>query len=424
MKLLRKLAVFAFVISLATPVFAATTEAQADGYWHEGGTWNAGVPQAVDTAYIDNHHVVATNAGAVCTVLHVCRLQDSTGMLSIVGGTLSISNQLKVAYKGLGYVEQHTGTVSIGGIMYIGCRGSTGSGKGYYKLIDGTLTTSNMVYIGTGLDTDSILTMSNGVINCPNMTLCNGDSYNQYIQTGGAYTNTGYLTVGSNGSNAYGVVHLSGGNMKVTTLRTGYRGQGYPGSTGIITQTGGIMSIDNLEMSYSGVGEYWIYGGEMTVSDTLTLKRGGGTLAIAGGSVNINYGDNMNNATGAVNIVGSLATNITFTNQFLLNNSENKLRAYADRVGGLSTIKVLSGAVNLSGATLELGATNNCNCGIGDSWNLIRAATGQINTNGMMVTNVSAPKFLFEARVTNHDSYDWLEITCIHPPKSTTIIVK
>ena len=218
---------------------------------------------------------------------------NSTGLLTMTGGALTISNSrdLHVGPNGPGTVVQSGGIVQVSNNVLLGLA-STGSGN-YSMSNNSVLNVTGSLAVGefgqgTFQQTDGNVTLGE------NLTVAShaGSSGTYTCQTGGSIS----LGVGQIGGNvgASGTYDISGGTLSSSVLFTvATRGEGVMNVSGtaevttfdysvghqtegigLVTQSAGTVSVANeLAVGRFGQGEYRMSGGLLTVSNDLSVAK-------------------------------------------------------------------------------------------------------------------------------------------------------
>lgn len=189
-------AVVPIVVLLAVLLAAPSSRAQSTttwfgsvGDWSVAANWSNGEPTATSTAVLTFAGTVnVTQPGEVCRSLW---LGMTGGIVSavITGGTLSVSDSLRVGAVGSGSVQHQSGTVSAGKVI-LGSPGQSGS----YLHFAGSLTTARLECGTRAINSSGTYSSS---VQSPVCTIT--DSL--YIGPSGSYVcGAGTLTVGSGGN--------------------------------------------------------------------------------------------------------------------------------------------------------------------------------------------------------------------------------
>jgi hypothetical protein len=245
----------------------------------------------------------------------------SSGTYNLQAGQLNTTSTV-VSVAGLGTINQ-SGAASqhnVSGDLVVGSfrtavepiSGQVNEGK--YNLSDGTLAVQGNSIIGAG---------NNDAINFPDSPGGRGT----FTQTGGAYTVTGDLIVGQEGSaglgaGGTGAYDLSAGTLDVSdTLRLSQNNSGAVGGNATFVQNGGVVTASGFDQegnngassSYTLNGGTLNSGGFGSMSDSSVFNQTGGThnntsffdIGNSGGS-NYNTVYNITGATADANF-----TNLT-----------------------------------------------------------------------------------------------------------------
>ena len=283
-----------------------------------------------------------------------------TGSTTIDAGALQIGNgsdsasisQSSTGYLGFDIGSNGTASVSTGGTwtttgdLFVGY-----AGNGNLTVSGGTVSNVNGVIGFIGEDVEADITGSNGIVTI----------------SGGNWTNSGSLTVGSGGT---GSLIVSGGNVSNVNGAIGYE------SSATISG-GNWTNSGNLNIAANANSTLTITGGLVTVAGTLTKMPAGKINLNAGGTLSI----------GAGGTTGELNTNGAFTyNGTLIFNRTNGY-TYSGNLGGSgSLIKEGSNALILTGTNTYTGTTtiSSGTLQIGNS-----ALTGSISSSSNIINNAN-----------------------------------
>ena len=246
-------------------------------------------------------------------------------------------------------------TVTSTGFVNVGRRGAAGT----YNLNGGTLNTlaggtSGALFVGDG-DTNGIQTTS-GTFNHNN----------------GIFNIAGNATVGRRGGDGFynmvnGELNQSSGTL---IIGDGSTAAAAPGTNGTFTQTGGDVNPTNLTVAQlSGTGVYTMSAGTLDVttamavgsvgSVTAGLLSANGTLNLSGtgaitvgGNLNVSFGSNTTQTAGvgAINMSGGS----------LQLNASNAIFAVGNGLVSSATVNLSGGTINVPGATsvIDIGRNN------------------------------------------------------------------
>ena len=315
---------------------------------------------------------------------------SETSNYNLSGGTLNVTNDLSVGWDGTGTFTQTGGTANVGRLVVNDGNSMDTTGSGTFTLNGGTFQIAGIGGVGIGSAGGTAnINLGGGTLRATgswssamNMTLTsavgpaiidtNGNSINlsgNLTGSGGLNKNTGGGTLTLGGTNNYG---------GATTV-----------NAGTLAVTGSIASATTVNNTATLSGN----GG---VTGTVTVTSGG-TLASNGtitGNVSAAAGSTVTPAgTGRV---GTLTINGTLTAAggltFDVNSAWTTAGSDYDQV-------VVSGAVNLTGATLTFNNTNNASAPTANSvLTLIDQTGGGTSTagtspaEGATVTIGSAPR--------------------------------
>lgn len=393
------LCVFLAVL-VCTDASAVDVNDNADGAWNNTATWNPNaIPGAIDNVTIDSHDVTAANSANTCSSL-----------VTQSGSTLTISDNLAINHGRFGgAVTQLAGRVEAAGFS----RGDTqfkNISDGGYIMNGGELIIGYNAAIGGQKTTVAYgrLTVNNGMVYARDLRL-GYPRHGELVITGGAVTNWNNDLRVALGNNGFGTIDISGGKLHSDGQGI-HLGGGAPvnegRSTGVVTQTGGIIDADgDLILGYLGAGEYNLSGGSLEVGGTCWNNLHSNDLPYT-----------------TLSIIGAGCTNFTVGGDFAIGGGRTTLRALVEP-DGITLIDV-AGDIYLTNMVIELGATNNYNGDVNDTFELMRTPQANIiTTNNLSVTNIDE-KFVFGLTIENYASYDWVVLTHLHPPKASCIIVK
>ena len=333
-------------LSVADAARAQSFWSGGAGDWFDPGNWTAGVPDAGDTAIVNNGGTAEIGApGAVSGIGSAGETAGNSGTVEVdgAGSTWTIGNTLYIGNSGTGTLD-----VTDGGAVsnHNGAIGTTATGSGT-ATVDGagsTWTNSGQLTIG-GAGTGA-LTVSGGGAASDNVAIvgesADGEGSVTVTGAGSTWTNTNNIAVGYNGdgtlsveaggavSNTFATIgYFATGTGEATvdgedstwtnssSLIAGYSGSGTLGITG-----GGTVSNVDGYLGYfagstggatvDGAGSAW------TNSSILIVGRAGeGTLEISGGGAVSNtegYIGSDVGSTGEVTVTGadSIWTNSSF----------------------------------------------------------------------------------------------------------------
>jgi len=308
---------------------------------------------------------------------------DSTGSVSITGGTVSATSGTAVYNNSSGVVTISGGTVSAttgtavynngsGSITISGGTVSATTGVAVYNASTGKITVSQAAGAATRV-TSANTNSSEGTIFIANSGTATAV---RFEITGGTVENTSTTTGNVIYNASTGAVTISGGTVSVTvTTATAV----YNNSSGSITISGGTVSATTGTAVYNnGSGSITISGGTVsatisgsgtvytttravynngtitisggTVSSTRTAVYNNGTITISGGTVSATVGEAVYNAsTGAITISGGTVSSTT--NVAVYNASTGKITV--SQAAGATT-KVTSANNSNSSGTIYI----------------------------------------------------------------------
>ena len=284
---------------------------------------------------------------------------SGTGSLTISGGTVSNTNGTLGNSAG----SNGTATVATGGAwttmgdLFIGY-----AGNGNLTVSGGTVSNVNGVIGVIGEDVEADITGSNGIVTI----------------SGGNWTNSGSLTVGSGGN---GTLAVSGGTVSNVNGVIGYNSSATI-SGGNWTNSGNLyIDTNNSTLTIET-------GGLVTVAGTLTKTSTGIININAGGSLSIGVGGT----------TGELNTNGAFTYNGTLIFNRTAGYTYSGNLGGSgSLIKQGSNALILTGTNTYNGTTtiSSGTLQIGNG-----ALTGSISSSSNIINNA-----ILDFKSSNNQTY-------------------
>jgi len=366
------------------PTYEWDADGGSDRDWSTALNWTANTePTILSNAYINGGFTsVVSQAGERAFDLYIGSTNkpshgaNSTGRVEQIGGDLLVSNAI--------YIGKYAG------------------GVGSYFITNGTLTTTNFIYIGDqGLGT-LVITNSGSVTGrevvignagtgaeTPGSTLTVG---------GGSFAAQTFLYIGGYGvstdAGADGQYEQFGGIANVgTTLRVGNNDS----STGRLFMAGGVLNV-GLHLQ---IGNYLSSRGTVNVSGLSSFTVGGdvtlgrnqqsvGSLSVSGGTFTV-AGDinasEVNTSTGTINVAGGslVVSNVIYVGLSGIGSANISGGTVTARMVAVSYTNVTShGTVNVSGGRLV--ATN---FGEGITLNRRSAAMnvsgGSVEANGIFV---------------------------------------
>lgn len=162
-------AILALVLSMlaASPTFAATCTAKANGNWASASTWTncgTGVPGASDTAVIPNGYTVSLNANTSAGTVTI----NSGGALDLSKNNYSLSVQGNFTNNGT--FTYRSGTVTMNGTIAQTIGGSA-STTFYNLTINNSSGGTSAVALNSNLTVSNALTLTKGIVNAGTYTL-------------------------------------------------------------------------------------------------------------------------------------------------------------------------------------------------------------------------------------------------------------
>lgn len=284
-----------------------------------------------------------------------------TGTVNVnTSGTLAMGNDLAIGSGGgTGIMKVDAGTITTGGWNFIGKNEGVAGGNGTLQMAGGTLTnTGARSFFGLG-NTVGVLDLSGTAV---------------YSNIAGG--NDTFLAVGvQNLANAAtSEIRMTGGTLNVARVLSigGIEAGGGNGDGGFVGSGKGNMSINGAGALVNVTGEFWVgqgagstgavvlNAGTIAVNNWVALGRTGGT-----GTLDMN-GGNINKTGGGNYIIGASGIGIM-----------NQTGGVTDVQAGVTWI----GEVNASNGTLNLSGTGEFRAGqviLGVNG----TATGAVNLNG------------------------------------------
>jgi autotransporter-associated beta strand protein/T5SS/PEP-CTERM-associated repeat protein len=358
-------------------------------------------------------------ATALCLLL-IAAAHPTLGDVTFSGDTSNDGTDVIVGDTGIGSLTIDGGSSLSNSIGYVGNQADS---FGSVTVSSGTWANSDSLTIGNS-GTGS-LTISGGTVSNTNGTLGNsaGSNGTATVSTGGAWTTTGDLFIGYGGN---GNLAVSGGTVSNVNGVIGFIGEdvegNIPGSNGIVTISGGnwtnsgsltVGSGGNGTLAVSGgnvsnvngvigynssatiSGGNWTNSGNLYIAannSRLTIETGGlvtvsGTLTkTSTGIINLNAGGSLSIGVGGT--TGELDSQGVFTNNgtVIFNRTANYRNSSAlSGVGSLikegSNILTLlgnstySGATTINAGTLQIGEGGNEDASISNSSIIINNAS-------------------------------------------------
>jgi fibronectin-binding autotransporter adhesin len=293
-----------------------------------GSTWNNS--SSLYVGNIGSGTLDISNDGSVRD--SSCFLASSSGSSGVVtiegtGSTWTNTGNLYVGYAGVGNVTQNGGTVSVGGVFYLGYYSHS---SGTYNLNGGTLTVANIstgpvepdttrnfnfnggtlqvngsfVYpaeITSTVKTAGAKINTNGNILTINSALLHDDALGSTLDGGLIKSGAGTLTLA--GLNTYtGDTRINAGTLlwgnanalQNSTLDMNAADAGTVNFNGVSAVLGGLkgsrnLSLGAITLTVGGNNQSTTYSGVLSGSGTLT-KTGSGALTLGGSSANTNSG--------------------------------------------------------------------------------------------------------------------------------------
>ena len=323
-----------------------------------------------------------TYAGTTTAAVGVIRLQSSTALGSVAGGT-SVSSGAVLEFDGTGLAIAESVSISGNGITSAGAiRNITGTNS---------LTGGITLVAATRLNSDSgTLTIATGDISGAGQNLTIGGVGNTVVSsnitttTGGLTKDgAGSLTLSGAGSSFTGTVALGNGTTSVSTLSNSGANSSL-GAGSLITLGSGVAATlsysgstvsSNRPITVGGAGGGKIRmtaGGQtLTLSGAMTATAGTLTLDVGTSSINMK---NSSNDFGTVLVTGGNAISVVDANALTLG---------ASTMASL-TAQTLSGDLTLAGNLTASGS--------GDS--IVLSAAGNFNNSGTYSLNPGTGRWL------------------------------
>jgi hypothetical protein len=347
----------------------AQTNAIATGNWSDPATWSAGEPNGTTPALINGGFTVTVDqAGETTNLIDMGTVAGETGNLAIAPGANLTVDGAGIPSIRVGQVTDSTGHVTMtGGTVAI--NGAVGSGfaigdmlvgdngTGTFTMSGGTLTAADEVFVGLGGTSNGTLSVSGGTLSVAGRNLLvaffggatgaleisgagavnvdeflfssfNDAATSTITQTGGTLNVGGALVHGRRGNATY---NHSGGTVNVTTAQGNgdfVVGDGGPGNVynisesaitnagrhflvgvfgdavGTVNQTGGTINVGGLlRVGVDGIGNFTQHGGVVNVTGSVFLgdfDTSLGTYVVAAGELNV---------TGNLSVGAALASN-------------------------------------------------------------------------------------------------------------------
>jgi len=356
--------------------------------WNVAANWSTGiVPTAVDTVYIYappyQGPIIDSTVSAVGKQIDGPGNSVGENLMQMTGGTLTLTNNWRVntAYgQGPGKVKISGGTITTGGYLFVGYRGT-----GVLTMTDGVLNIG--ADIDTGRDRQSETVCGDGTLNLEGGTITVGTK----------------MRVGNHGK---AVLNMSGGSLTVSQyLRIGDVNTGI----GVANISGGTLTVN------ASVGEGLRVG-----------NSGTGTLNITGGTINVGGDAIIGNAAGSHgqvimnNGVVNATTYLTVGNQgngsFIMNGGTVNLVQYL-QVGGVGTPQG-TGYFELNGGTILLGRPDTVDLLINDN-STMNIAGGTMIIRGNAVSYVEA--LILGNRLVGYNGDGWINLEYVEQEAQTIV---
>jgi hypothetical protein len=321
---------------------------------------------------------------------------SGTGAVNASGVTLVIANSASVigqfvqsqttsvtvgslvvgqAVTGLGTYQQQgsSSTMTSSGQINIGSNGGTG----VYSLLGGTVSATQQLQLGNGINNAQTNTAVTGGTN---RVYTSYISSGTFIQSGGLARTVSDLSVGVNGGS--GVYQISGGTLSIsgntylangtgasvtgsafidtTGVTTYYTSTTTVASKGIVTQTGGVVNaVGAFNVGHNGGnGTYNMQAGSLTVGGQVNIGNNAGsigTFAMTGGTLALSstsdlYIGNGDNSKGTFIQGDGSGTSVPVVSTRSLIVGDN---------GSVATYQMNSGTLNLTGDLIVARRGNN-----------------------------------------------------------------
>lgn len=370
---------------LGSSAFATTWDGDVSADWNDNNNWSGnagtGASNAIVSSAVAPPNIATISANIVATPVDIFvgsnagqtgRLDHTAGTAATGGGNwmyighngatgrYNLANTAVVGAGISGY-GQGTGSMTVGGRIYVGGYTGTGgngtvnmnttgtltvpadfeigtsTGTGVVNLESGTIAAGNWFEVGNGTGCNGTLNMtggainktgsnnlivganaSTGVANVSGGTINVNNEFwvaNNANSTGtlnvsgtGAIINGNAFAIGRNALTTNGTVNLSGGSITKNGSNhfciggSGVDATAAPGK-GTLTQTGGSLTVNNeiwVGNNTASVGLYTLNAGTVTNGSWVAIGRGGGT-----GTVNMSGGTWTKNGAGTSFIVGA-----------------------------------------------------------------------------------------------------------------------
>jgi len=375
----------ALLIGSASSAFATLWDGSTSTDWNDDTNWagdaGTGGSNAIINTSTGNLATISANIVATPVDIIVGGGAGTNGILNHTAGTAQTGGgnwmfvgtdagtgkynlaDTNTAGGGISGFAQGSGSLTVGGRLYVGGFNAGGANGTVNVNTTGTMAIGSQLQVGAGGST--------GVFNLENGT----------VTTGGSWVEFG------NGVNAHGTLNMTGGS--ITKSGSDHWIFGSNGGIGIGNHSGGAISINNefwIGQAAGSTGTYNLSNtGSMTVNSWVAIGRegGNGTMNMTGGTFtktgggNFIVGDNsqglFNQSGGALSINGELwvgqgggATNANY-NLSAGSVSVNNWIAVG-RNGGTGTLTMTGGTLTKTGGgsmTIGGGGTGTVNASAG-----------------------------------------------------------
>jgi hypothetical protein len=217
-------------------------------------------------------------AGGVC----IGNWQGSTGDYTLSGTGLLNTNYMQVGIMGTGTFHQNGGAVHVSSDLYVG---NNGGSNGTYTQADGSNTVSQTLHMGEQLSSQGVYWLYGGTLTA-NTEVIGAAGSGRLHQPAGEndVTNNVHLGRDAGGDGWYGI---GGGVGSVVTLRAHDVIIGGAGKGEMLVVDGGRVYVQRIRFADSSGsrGTLWLYGGTVSVENSVTTGQGDGALVLDGGTL-------------------------------------------------------------------------------------------------------------------------------------------
>lgn len=341
----------------------------------------------------------------VNTAVNVGIDYGSTGTYRLYGAGVLEAYQVNVGATGVGTFLQEGGTVTVKEDLRVG---ANGGGSGRYELRGGPLTSYNQV---VGLYGQGLFVQTGGTNNLTDFLYLGSESSGsgEYWLKGGVLnipgrqTGTSYVggdIIGGQGASRLyidgGTANLGGGVIRVDYFAIGYG----KGANGGYAMAGAKKDIDAewMVVGGEGTGSYSQNSGTLDVSGHLYAGRyggGSGTIALGGGTANVEEEDVGYGGAGQVNQSGG--THTVGSNLILARQAGGAGGYQLSGSGVLDTYNVVVGVWG-KGDFTQTGGTHTIACNLNLGWYAGSSGTydlqgGVLNVGGDVLGGGGASTF-------------------------------